>query len=222
MVFRDREQAGRLLAGQLESYRPTHPVVLGLARGGVPVALEVARALGAELDLMVARKLGAPGHPEYALGAIAEGGAVYVRQGAVSEMGLGEDDVAALAAREAVELERRIHLYRQGQAAPGLVGRTVIVVDDGVATGATARAAARSARLRGASRVVLAAPVIAEASLPELRTDFDDVVAVELPNPFFAVGGWYERFDQVSDEEVLACLRRAPTGYTGSRWIQSG
>ena len=207
MVFRDREQGGRLLAEQLEGYRASHPMVLGLARGGVPVALEVARSLGADLDLIVARKIGAPGSPEYAIGAIAEGGAVYVRRESLPEVGLTGDEVAALAEREGVELARRVRFYRGDRPMPDLEGRTAIIVDDGVATGATARAAARSARLRGAARVVLAAPVIAAASVPELKLDFDDVVAVELPSPFFAVGRWYARFEQVSGEEVLRCLR---------------
>jgi len=210
MVFRDREQAGRLLSGKLERYRARNPVVLGLARGGVPVALEVARALGADLDLIVARKIGAPGFAEYAIGAIAEGGGVFVRREALPEVGLGDEEVAVLAGREAVELARRVRAYRGDRPMPDLAGRTVIVVDDGVATGATARAAARSARMLGAAQVVLAAPVIAAASEPDVRQDFDDVVAVEFPRPFFAVGRWYERFEQVSDEEVLACLRRGP------------
>lgn len=209
MVFRDREHGGRLLAEKLERYRAGHPIVLGLTRGGVPVALEVARALGADLDLIVVRKIGAPGCPEYAIGAIAEGGAAYVRREALSEVGLGEDDVAALAEQEAVELERRVRVYRGSRSMPELAGRTVIVVDDGVATGATARAAGRAARERGAARVVLAAPVIAAASEPGLMSDFDDVVAVHLPKPFMAVGLWYQRFEQISDEEVLECLRRS-------------
>ena len=208
MVFRDREQGGRLLAEQLEWYRASHPMVLGLARGGVPVALEVARFLGADLDLIVARKIGAPGSPEYAIGAIAEGGAVYVRRESLPEVGITDDEVAALAERERAELARRVRVYRGDRPMPDLKGRTAIIVDDGVATGATARAAARSARLRWAARVVLAAPVIAAASVPALKLDFDDVVAVELPSPFFAVGRWYERFEQVSDEEVLGCLRQ--------------
>ena len=209
MIFRDRMDAGRQLAEKLERYRAHRPVVLGLTRGGVPVALEVAHALGAELDVIVVRKLGAPGWPEYAIGAIAEGGGVYVRREAQLELGLGDEDVAALGEREAVEVARRVRAYRGDRPMPDLAGRTVIVVDDGVATGATAHAAARAARQRGAARVVLAAPVIAAASEPELRSDFDDVVAVDLPDPFVAVGLWYERFTQVSDEEVLGCLRRS-------------
>jgi putative phosphoribosyl transferase len=208
MIFHDRKHGGQLLAGKLERYRGERPVVLGLTRGGVPVALEVARALGAELDVIVVRKIGAPECPEYALGAIAEGGAVYVRREAQRELGLTDEDVAALGEREAIELARRVRVYRGGKPMPSLAGRTVIVVDDGVATGATAHAAGRAARERAAARVVLAAPVIAASSEPELRSDFDEVVAVELPEPFLAVGLWYERFGQISDEQVLECLRR--------------
>jgi putative phosphoribosyl transferase len=206
-----------LLAEKLERYRAERPIVLGLTRGGVPVALEVARSLGADLDVIVVRKIGAPECPEYAIGAIAEGGAVYVRREALPEVGLGDDDVAALAEHEAVELARRVRVYRGDRPMPDLAGRTVIVVDDGVATGATARAAARAARQRGAAHVVLAAPVIAAGSKPDLRLDFDDVVAVDFPEPFIAVGLWYERFGQVSDEEVLGCLRRSREGLKAER-----
>ncbi len=209
MMFRDRTHAGGLLAAKLERYRGQRPVVLGLTRGGVPVAFEVARHLGADLDVVVVRKIGAPGSPEYALGAIAEGGAVYMNREALRDLGLRDDQVAHLAEREAVELARRVRLYRGDRKALDLAGRTVLVVDDGVATGATARAAGRSARQRGATRLVLAAPVIAAASEPDLRSEFDEVVAVDLPEAFYAVGQWYQRFPQVPDEEVLDCLRRA-------------
>ena len=208
MIFRDRADGGRQLATKLERYRTQRPIVLGLTRGGVPVALEVAHALGAELDVVVVRKLGAPECPEYAIGAIAEGGAVYVNREAQREVGLDDEEVAALGEREAIEIARRVRAYRGGRPMPELAGRTVIVVDDGVATGATARAAARAARQRGALRVVLAAPVIAAASEAELRSEFDELVAVDFPEPFVAVGLWYERFAQVSDEEVMGCLRR--------------
>jgi putative phosphoribosyl transferase len=217
MVFRDREQGGRLLGERLERYRGERPIVLGLPRGGVPVALEVARSLAAELDVIVVRKLGAPECPEYAIGAIAEGGAVYVRRAALPEAGLDDEAVAALAEREAVELARRVRAYRGGRPLPDVAGRTVIVVDDGVATGATARAAARAVRQRGARRVVLAAPVIAAATASELRPEFDEVIAVDFPERFIAVGLWYERFGQVSDEEVLGCLRRGRGTAGGGR-----
>jgi putative phosphoribosyl transferase len=208
MVFRDRAHAGALLAQKLERFRAERPVVFGLTRGGVPVAFEIARFLGAPLEPMVVRKLGAPGCPEYAIGAIAEGGAVYLNPQALLEVGLTDEQVGALAADEAAELARRVRIYRGDRPFPDLTGRTVILVDDGVATGATARAAGRAVREAGAARVVLAAPVIAASSEPELRPEFDAVVAVDLPHPFIAVGLWYERFGQVTDEEVLDLLRR--------------
>lgn len=192
MMFRDREDGGRQLAAKLEAAGLERPFVLGLARGGVPVAFEVARALGADLDVLVVRKLGAPGFPEYALGAIAERGAAYLNPEALAEVGLGEDELDALVDREAEELARRVSAYRRGRPPPHLAGKTAVLVDDGVATGATARAAARAARSLGAKRVVLAAPVIAASTAVELRSDFDDVVAVALPESFFAVGFWYE------------------------------
>ena len=161
MIFRDRVDGGQQLAAKLERFRAERPIVLGLPRGGVPVALEVALRLGAELDLVVVRKLAAPHAPEYAIGAIAEGGAVYVRGEALADADLGTEDVAALAEREAEELARRVRAYRGDGAMPKLAGRTVLVVDDGAATGATAHAAARSVRQAGAAHVILAAPVIA-------------------------------------------------------------
>jgi putative phosphoribosyl transferase len=209
MIFRDRQNAGALLALRLEKYRAQQPIVLGLVRGGVLVAFEVARALEAPLDVIVVRKLGAPGCPEYALGAIAEENAVFVSREALREADLDVEAISELAEAEWAEVARRVRRYRGDRPFPDVEGRVVILVDDGVATGATARAAARAARKRGAARVVLAAPVIAAASAPELAQDFDDIVAVEFPPAFLAVGYWYERFGQVSDEEVLECLRRA-------------
>ncbi len=222
MMFRDRQHAGTLLAAKLERFREARPIVFGLTRGGVPVASEVARVLGAPLEPMVVRKVGAPGDPEYAVGAIAEGGGAWMNREALRDVGLTTDDFAALAGDEAVELARRIRAYRGDRPFPDVTDRTVILVDDGVATGATARAAARSARRAGAARVVLAAPVIAAATEPELRGEFDDIIAVDLPPDFFAVGFWYERFKQVSDAEVLDHLRRAsdarPDGGSGELW----
>lgn len=209
MSFRDREEAGLALAARLEAYRIERPVVLALPRGGVPVGFEVARALGAALDLVLVRKIGAPSCREFALGAVAEGGGVYLNAAAVVEAGSGEDDVAALAERELPELERQARVYRGAAPQLGLEGRTVILVDDGVATGATARAAARAARRRGAARLVVAAPVIPEDAEEALRAEVDAVVAVERPRDFFAISQWYARFDQISDDDVLRLLRRA-------------
>ena len=222
MVFRDRQHAGTLLAAKLEPFREARPIVFGLTRGGVPVAFEVAARLGAPLEPLVVRKIGAPGSPEYAIGAIAEGGAVWMNREALREVGLGDEDVAALAEVEAVELARRVRAYRGDRPFPDVTGRTVILVDDGVATGATARAAARTARRAGAAQVVLAAPVIAAPSEPELRQEFDRVVAVDLPRQLVAVGLWYERFGQVSDAEVLDHLRRAREAAGGRKGAGPG
>lgn len=209
MRFRDRTEAGRLLAGRLAALHVERPVVLGMTRGGVPVAAEVAAALGAPLEPLVVRKLGAPDSPEFALGAVAEGGAAYIDPDALLAAGVRDEDVEAIAEREAGELARCVQLYREGRPFPDLRGRAVIVVDDGVATGASARAAARALRRAGAARVVLAAPVIAAEAAPGLRPEFDDVVAVEYPEPLVAVGVWYEAFGPVEDGEVVALLGRA-------------
>jgi putative phosphoribosyl transferase len=211
MMFRDREQAGRRLAELLREHRGKDPVVLALPRGGVPVAVPVAEALGAPLDVLVARKLGAPFQPEYALGAIAEGGARVADPDALREAGVDDATLEALVAREEAELHRRVRRYRGKRALPPLRGRTVIVVDDGVATGRTARAALRAARALGAGRLLLAAPVIAASTAAALRAegDADEVVAVTEPDLLDAVGSWYERFEQVEDDEVVALLASA-------------
>jgi putative phosphoribosyl transferase len=217
MSFANRKQAGELLAPRLEAYRGERPIVLGLTRGGVPVALEVARHLGAPLDVMVVRKIGAPFQREYALGAVAEGGGLYVNREAARGLELGEAEIAALGEPELREVARRVALYRAGRPPPELAGRTVLIVDDGVATGSTARAACRAARARGAAKVVLAAPVVASQSVSELREDFDDVVAVLAPDELFAVGLWYREFPQVADEEVVAALEEARSSGSAER-----
>jgi putative phosphoribosyl transferase len=208
MRFHDREHAGRLLAVKLDGDRYQDAVVLGLTRGGMPVALEVARQIGAPLDMIVVRKIGVPGSSEQSIGAIAEGGATFLNPTVLRETGVAEEEAAAMAEAEVAELSRRVRLYRGERPAPHLAGRTAIVVDDGVVTGVSARAAGRAVRQRGATRIVLAAPVVAAAAEPELRRDFDEVVALETPAEPFAIGDWYQRFEEVGDEEVLACLRR--------------
>ncbi|HEX9050437.1 MAG TPA: phosphoribosyltransferase family protein [Anaeromyxobacter sp.] len=208
MRFRDRTEAGRQLARELERFRGARTVVLGLVRGGVLVAREVARALAAPLEPMVALPLCASESPDFELGAIAEGGGAYVDPDALLEAGLRDADVEAIAEREGAELARRVRLYRGGHPLRELAGATVLVVDDAVATGATARAAARAARKAGAARVVLAAPVIAGDRVAELRADFDEVVALESPDHVLAAGVWYERFAEVDDGELLALLGR--------------
>ena len=208
MRFRDRQYGGRLLAEKLEAYRTQRPIVLGLTRGGVLVASEVARALGAVLDVMVVRKLGAPECPEYAVGAIAEGGAVYVNPEAVREVGLSDEELAALAEREASVVARRVLLYRGDRGMADVGGRTAIVVDDGVATGATTRAALRAVRKQQPAELVLAVPVAASDTLRELRGDADAIVCLEDHTRFGAIGAYYHDFRQVSDEEVMDILAR--------------
>ena len=211
MRFQDREHAGRLLAAKLEAFRSDRPIVLGLTSGGIPVAVEVARLLEAPLEMVVVRKLGAPGRSDLTLGAIAEGGETFVNPLILREAGLPEEAAARVAEDEVAELTRRVRLYRGGRPLPHVADRTVLVVDDGVATGASARAAGRAVRQRKARRVVLAAPVIGSAVEPELRLDFDEVIALEVPARLGAIGDWYERFARVSDDDVLKYLRRAET-----------
>jgi len=206
-MLRNREDGGKLLAQVLGPLRVEEPIVLGLARGGVPVAVEVARALDAPLHVLTVQKLGAPGCPEYTIGAVVEDGAVYLRRGALHEVGMTEAEGAELAERASVGLLHRVRLYRGEQALPSLAGRSVILIDDGVATGSTGCAAARAVRRGGAARVLLAAPVAAMTAEPELGRELDALVAVERPRPFVALPIWYQEFDPVSDKEVVQCIR---------------
>jgi predicted phosphoribosyltransferase len=207
VVFRDRRQAGALLGEALSAFAGRKDVlVLGLPRGGVPVAAEVARALDVPLDVLVVRKLGAPGREELAIGAIAEGGVRVLNRALVANLGLDPREIDVLAGREERELERRVRIYRGGRGPLPVENRTVIVVDDGVATGATMRAGLQALRVRGAARVIAAAPVGAADSVDALREYADEVVVLETPGWFQAVGQWYEDFGQTSDEEVRACL----------------
>ena len=209
MRFSNRRQAGQLLAEQLGAYRKQPRVlVLALPRGGVPVASEVATALGAPLDVFLVRKLGVPHHPEYAMGAIATGG-VRVMNPDADHLRLDPSEVEAVVVREQQELERRERLYRGAKPPLSLHGRTVILVDDGLATGSTMRAAALAARQQGAGRIVVAVPVAAPETVESLRGEVDEVVCVATPVPFRAVGLWYDDFDQVSDDQVRTLLAAA-------------
>ena len=209
MHFRDRQDAGRQLGRLLLRYRDAVPAVLALPRGGVPVGYEVARALGAPLDVLVARKIGAPSQPELGIGAIAPGGVIVLDERTVAALGVTEAELEAIVARETAEMARRLARYRGDRPPPELRDRTVIVVDDGLATGVTARAAIASVRLEEPQAVVLAVPVAAPESARAFGALVDDLVAVIMPHDFRAVGLWYEDFEQTSDEEVLDLLDRA-------------
>jgi predicted phosphoribosyltransferase len=208
MPFLDRADAGRKLAGALERFRSRSPVVLALPRGGVPVGLEVARALGAPLDVIDARKLGAPGHEELAVGAIAPG-AVYVDRLLVRRLGVSAAYLEQITTAEGRELERRERLYRSGRPPLDVEGRVVILVDDGLATGATARAAVASLRQRRPAQVILAVPVGAPETVARLREVADDVVCLDTPPDFRAVSLAYRDFSPTSDAEVVSCLAAA-------------
>lgn len=205
--FRDRVDAGRRLAERLGAYAGRRDVVvLALPRGGVPVAVEVARTLGAPLDVLFVRKLGLPGHEEYAMGAIARGGVQVLDEDVVRRHGLGPADVAAVVHRETAELRRRELRYRGDRPFPDLRGRVVVLVDDGIATGATMRAALAAVAKAGAARIIVAAPTVAADAAPDVAQGADEVVAVVTPADFDSVGEWYEDFRQTSDEDVIRLL----------------
>ena len=216
MPFLDRADAGRRLAGLLAGRpaieRGAGTVVLGLPRGGIPVAYEIARALGAPLDVILVRKVGLPAQPELAMGALGEDGVRVVNDDVVEAEQISDRQFARVEERERAELGRRAARYRAGHPRIPLSGKTAIVVDDGIATGSTARAACQVARAHGASRVVLAVPVAPQASIDVLASVADEVVCAEAPEPFLAIGQWYQDFAQTGDEEVVDLLKRAREG----------
>jgi len=206
-LFRDRSEAGAVLAELLQPLAPEHPIVLALPRGGVPVGYEIARALGAPLDILLVRKIGAPRDPELGIGAVAEDGVRIVDPGTVEALGLSERDVARAVARAEAELAQRSARHRHGAAPPEVRGRTVIVADDGLATGGTATAAVLALRHRGAGRIVVAVPVAAHASAEQLRGVADVVVCARESDRLGAIGAWYADFRQTSDGEVTRLLK---------------
>jgi putative phosphoribosyl transferase len=208
--FRDRREAGRLLGAKLTEYaRRPDVLVLALPRGGVPVGYEVARVLGAPLDVFLVRKLGVPGHEELAMGAVASGGVRVLNQPVVRVLQIPHQLIDVVAAQEEEEIARQERLYRGDALPPDIRNKTVILVDDGLATGATMLAAVKALRQQQPARTIVAAPIAAAESCEQLRPEVDDVICALTPEPFYAVGLWYEDFSQTSDDEVRELLRAA-------------
>jgi putative phosphoribosyl transferase len=210
MRFRDRREAGRFLARKLTAYAGRPDVlVLALPRGGVPVAFEVARALHVPLDVFLVRKLGLPGHEELAMGAIASGGVHVLNDDVVRALHIPGTVIATVAAAEQQELERRERIYRGDRSAPSVHGRTIILIDDGLATGSTMRAAVAALRRQGPARIIVAVPVGAPETCAEFQDEADEAICARTPEPFLAVGLWYDDFSQTTDEEVHDLLEKA-------------
>jgi len=209
LPFRDRVSAGRVLATALGAYRGEDVLVLALPRGGVPVAAEVAGALGADLDLMIVRKLGVPGHGELAMGAIASGGIRVLNPDVIASLGIKDVAIEEVAKQEQKELERREHAYRGQRPRPVITGKCVILVDDGVATGATMRAAIEALRRQSPSKIVVAVPVAPPDTVSRLRGEADEVICLEAPELFMAIGQFYVEFPQLSDGAVREMLAKA-------------
>jgi predicted phosphoribosyltransferase/dienelactone hydrolase len=206
--FRDRVEAGRALARELERFRGENPIVLGIPRGGVPVAYEVAEQLGAALDVVVGRKIGAPGQEELAIGAVTADGTCYLNRALIDRIDVGEDYLARATQEQCAEARRRERIFRKGLPGLDIRGRTILLVDDGLATGATMRAIIRSLRYEHARKIVVAVPVGAREACEEIGRDVDEVVCLRSPSPFIAVGVHYRNFDQTSDDEVARLLAR--------------
>lgn len=219
-IYRDRRHAGQVLAGALERRAGDDVVVLALPRGGVPIAFEVAARLGAPLDVFVVRKLGVPGHEELAMGAIASGGVQVLSDELIKRLGIDAAAIATVAARERRELARREQAYRGERAPLAVAGRTVILIDDGLATGATMKAAVAGLRQLGPRQIIVAVPVASQEACAELGELADEIVCLVTPSPFWGVGNWYDDFGQTSDDEVRTLL--APTAVAYPRRAAGG
>jgi putative phosphoribosyl transferase len=209
VYFRNRIEAGQVLSQYLQEYKNRPGVlVLGLPRGGVPVAYEVASGLNASLDVFIVRKLGVPGHEELGMGAIATGGVRILHEGIIRELGISQETIDRVSGREQEELERRERLYRGERLAPAIAGRTVIIVDDGLATGSTMKAAVQAIRRQNPDRLIVAVPTAPAEACEQFRQIADEVVCAVTPDPFFAVGGSYADFSQTTDDEVRDLIER--------------
>jgi putative phosphoribosyl transferase len=220
--FRDREDAGRRLAERLSRYRDERPMVFALPRGGVPVGYEISRALEVPLEVFVARKLGAPGQPEFGIGAVAPGGVRILNEDVVRRLGIPDDYVEWITGREIAEVERRLRHFRGERPEPEVRGRTAILVDDGLATGVTAWAAIKALRRLKPRRLVLAAPVCAAQTAELLGPEVDELICLEAPSDLGAIGFWYEDFSQTSDEEVIELLESARREEPGPKEGRTG
>jgi putative phosphoribosyl transferase len=207
--FGDRRDAGRKLAVRLSLFGGERCVIFGLPRGGVPVGYEISRALGAPLDVFVSRKLGAPGQPEFGIGAVAAGGVRILNADVIRRLGITDEYVEQITAREVAEVNRRLRFFRGGRPEPEVGGRTAILVDDGLATGVTARAAVEALRLRKPQRLILAAPVCAAQTAELFESRVDQLVCLAAPSDLGAIGLWYRNFEQTTDEEVVELLEKA-------------
>lgn len=211
MIFENRQQAGRLLGDQLKISTDQDPIIFALPRGGVPIGHEIANRLGAPLEVLVVRKIGAPFNPEYGIGAIVEGGYYWIDSDAARAVGATSSEIQRIARQEFTEVNRRVEQYRGGRLLPSLHGRTAIVVDDGLATGVTARVACHYLKDKGAEKVILAVPVCSPQTTDKLRTEIDEVLCLLEPENFYAVGQFYQNFEQVSDKEVTRLLSQTPS-----------
>jgi predicted phosphoribosyltransferase len=210
MRFRDRVQAGQMLAEALQRFKDRPGVlILALPRGGVPVAYEVAIALNAPLDVFIVRKLGVPGHEELAMGAIASGGVRALNTSVIQQLRISQSVIDQVAAREGEELRRREQLYRGDKASLNTSGQTVILIDDGLATGSTMKAAVAALRRQNPAKIIVAVPTAPSETCEDLQRDADEVICAVTPEPFYAVGMWYEQFDQTTDQEVTELIRKA-------------
>jgi putative phosphoribosyl transferase len=212
MLFKDRTDGGKKLVPQLTPFRQNKPLVIGLPRGGMAVAAEVASRLGGELDVWAVRKLSHPLTPEKSVGAIAEGDGMFMDDAEVKEQGLSHEDIREMAQREGAELKRRAEVYRKGRPLPEISGRCVVVVDDGIATGASAHAVAKAIRMKSPARLILAVPVGAKATLESLTDAYDEVICTKWVKDTWGVGAWYENARSLSDQDVVGLLLHAQGG----------
>ncbi|MBI2315162.1 phosphoribosyltransferase [Candidatus Daviesbacteria bacterium] len=208
MMFENRQEAGKELASKLLKYRGENPYILAMPRGGVPVGFEVAEVLHAPLDVIVVRKIGLFSNPEFGIGAIAEGGVRVLDQTTIGVIGIDEEEIEDTIKLEEEELKRRVRIYREGKPPPNLTGKTAILVDDGMATGITARAAIEAVKKLNPKKIVLASPVCALDTVESLKKIVDEVICLATPFEFMAVGSWYRDFEQISDEEVVDLLKK--------------